>query len=109
MTEHSTTLSIIDESTLQALSAITDRTRLQILLLLGQECRMCVGDIASHFRISRPAISHHLKVLKINGLVQNEKVGQAIYYWVNAGNMVAILRGLADALEECCSPTDEST
>ncbi len=109
MTEPNVTLSIVDESTLQALSAIADRTRLQILLLLGQECRMCVGDIASHFRISRPAISHHLKVLKTNGLVQNEKVGQEVFYWVDAGNMVAILRGLADALEQCCSPTAAST
>ena len=108
MTERNETLSIVDESTLQAISAIADRTRLQILLLLGQKCRMCVGDIAGHFRISRPAISHHLKVLKTNGLVQSEKVGQEVYYWVNAGDMVVILRGLADALEQCCSPTDEA-
>ena len=107
MTESDATLSLVDESTLQAISAVADRTRIQILLLLGQECRMCVGDIASHFHISRPAISHHLKVLKNSGIVQSEKVGQEVYYWVDADRLVAMLRGLADMLEQFCS-IDES-
>ncbi len=55
---------LIDEAMLQAMSAVTDRTRLEILFLVGEQGRMCVGDIAGQFRISRPAISHHLKVLK---------------------------------------------
>lgn len=92
----------LDEATLQTLSAAADRTRLQILFLLGEQGRLCVGDIAGHFRISRPAISHHLKVLKTSRVVKSEKVGQEVFYWVDIGELVTLLRGLADTLEQCC-------
>ncbi len=92
----------IDERALQSIAAITERTRLQILFLLGEQGRMCVGDLAGHFRISRPAVSHHLKILKDNGLVLAEKAGQETFYSVNTGHLAAMLRRLADALEECC-------
>lgn len=94
----------IDDKTLQAFSAVTEPTRLQILLLLGEKGRLCVGEIAGHFRISRPAVSHHLKILKDNGLVLGEKSGQEIYYTVDIGNLVAKLRVFTDSLERCCPP-----
>lgn len=96
----------IDEATLQALSAVTDHTRLQILFLLGEHGRMCVGDIAGRFRITRPAISHHLKILKTNGLVQSEKVGQEVFYGVDVSHLAGMLRDMADALEQCCPAVD---
>lgn len=92
----------LDATTLKALAALADRTRLQILFLLGEKGRLCVGDIAANFHISRPAISHHLKVLKDVGVLESEKVGQEVYYWVDCRNLVAMLRGLADTLESRC-------
>lgn len=92
----------IPEQSLEALAAITDPTRLQILLLLGQHGRMRVGDIAEQFEISRPAISHHLKVLKVAGLVKNQREGQEIKYWVDIQDIARELRMLADFLENCC-------
>jgi len=95
-------LAVVDDPTLEMISALSDRTRLQILFLLGERGRTCVGDIAHHFQISRPAISHHLKILKRSRIVRNEKVGQEVYYWVNVDGLVGMLRGLADTLEQCC-------
>ena len=97
-----TCLAVVDDSTLDTISALADRTRLQILFLLGERGRMCVNDIADHFRISRPAISHHLKILRRSHIVQNEKVGQEVYYSMDIGGLAGRLRGLADTLEECC-------
>lgn len=94
----------IDDKTLQAFAAVTEPTRLQILLLLGEKGRLCVGDIASQFRISRPAVSHHLKILKDNHLVLGEKAGQEVYYTVDIGQLVSKLRLFADSLERCCPP-----
>ena len=79
------------------LSAIGEPMRLQILYLLGDQGRRNVGDIASQFRLSRPAISHHLKVLKDAGVLASEKVGQEVYYWLERERIVATLRALADA------------
>ncbi|MCB9102121.1 MAG: winged helix-turn-helix transcriptional regulator [Anaerolineales bacterium] len=56
-------------------TAMGDPIRLQIVLLLRDQ-PLNVGDIANQFNISRPAISHHLKVLKEAKVVQSEKAGQ---------------------------------
>ncbi len=95
----------IDPKMLQACAAVTEPTRLKILFLLGEKGRLCVGEIASHFRISRPAVSHHLKILKDNDLVLGEKSGQEVYYTVAISTLVGKLRVLADTLEQCC-PTE---
>lgn len=80
------------------LTAIGDPMRLQILFVL-QGDRLNVSQIAAQFKISRPAISHHLKVLKDAGIVQSEKVGQEVFYWIDKKYIVGELRKLADILE----------
>lgn len=80
------------------LTAIGDPIRLQILFVL-QGDRLNVSEIAAQFKLSRPAISHHLKVLKDAAIVQSEKVGQEVFYWVDKKYIVGELRKLADILE----------
>lgn len=96
------TVSSVDERMLEAVLAIADRTRFEIMMLLGRGGRTCVGDIAAQFKISRPAISHHLKVLRTSGLVKAEKVGQEVYYSLDRAAVVRVLRTIADAIEGCC-------
>lgn len=102
--EHHAGVSGIDEHALQAVLAAVEPTRLKILFLLGSRKRLCVGDIAKGFKISRPAISHHLKVLKHSGLVQTEREGQEIYYAVSMDRIIDTLRALAGSMERCCAP-----
>jgi ArsR family transcriptional regulator, arsenate/arsenite/antimonite-responsive transcriptional repressor len=80
-------------------TAIGDPVRLELLSLLFHKGRSNVGDIASNFRLSRPAISHHLKVLKEAGVVDYEKVGQEGFYWLNRSHVVSRLREIADGIE----------
>ena len=56
--------------------AIADPTRRQILSLLRQR-RCSVGEIAGNFRVSRPAISKHIRLLRRAGLVLSESQGTA--------------------------------
>lgn len=90
------------QKALEAVLATTEPNRLQILFLLGQQGPMCVNDIAERFKISRPAVSHHLKILKMYGVVETTREGREIYYRVCIGSCVETLRALADALEKCC-------
>lgn len=62
--------------------AINDPTRREILELL-KEKDLNAGEIADHFNISKPSISHHLDLLKQADLVISEKNGQFIYYSLN--------------------------
>jgi DNA-binding transcriptional ArsR family regulator len=63
----------------QALEALADPTRRQIVELLAERERDA-GEIASHFRVSRPAVSRHLRVLREHGLVQSRSVAQRRVY-----------------------------
>lgn len=62
-----------------AFKALADPTRRKILQLL-KEKSMSAGDVAEHFQISKPSISHHLNILKQAGLVLDERQGQNIIY-----------------------------
>ena len=63
--------------------ALSDPTRREILTILrtGQQP---VGKIAENFRISRPAISKHLRLLHAAGLVHTRKLGTASLCTLNA-------------------------
>lgn len=62
--------------------ALADGTRRRILELL-REKDLTAGEIAEHFPISKPSISHHLNILKQAGLVSDERRGQNIVYSLN--------------------------
>ncbi len=62
--------------------ALSDPSRRKILQLLRTQ-DMTAGEIANHFSISKPSISHHLSILKQADLVQDEREGQNIIYSLN--------------------------
>lgn len=59
--------------------AISDPTRREILRLLNER-EMSVGALASHFPVTRPAVSQHLGILRDAGLVEDRKEGRMRYY-----------------------------
>jgi ArsR family transcriptional regulator len=63
--------------------ALGDPNRRKVVRLLVQN-DMTAGEIAEHFNMTKPTISHHLSVLKQAGIVSDEKQGQYIYYSLNA-------------------------
>ncbi len=62
--------------------ALSDPTRREILQLL-KKGDLNAGQIASAFPIGKPAISHHLGILKAADLVAAERSGQNIVYSLN--------------------------
>ncbi len=86
------------DEVIRFLAAAADPVRLEIVFMLAEQGRMNVGEIAGHFRQSRPAISHHLKVLKDAGLLRSEKQGQEIGYWLDHDRVIAGLQELIDEL-----------
>jgi len=62
-----------------ALRAIAEPRRRRILQLVGGR-ELSAGEIASHFDVTRPAISQHLGVLKEAGLVDERRNGTQRLY-----------------------------
>jgi DNA-binding transcriptional ArsR family regulator len=75
--------------------AIADPTRRDILALLRTR-RCSVGELAGNFRVSRPAISKHLRLLRAVGLVVTKNEGTARICRLNPAPLRAVGHWLAD-------------
>jgi DNA-binding transcriptional ArsR family regulator len=78
------------------LFALADTTRRQVFQCLASGPKS-VGEIASRFTVSRPAISQHLGVLKAAQLVSEERIGTSRIYRLNAEGLLE-LRAWLDAI-----------
>ncbi|OBI33442.1 transcriptional regulator [Mycobacterium sp. E1386] len=64
--------------------ALGDPVRLRLLSLIASHPggEACVCEISATFDLSQPTISHHLKLLRSAGLLDCERRGTWVYYWV---------------------------
>lgn len=75
------------KGTRKILTALGDEMRQHLILVMMQsgECTgMRVNDIADKTRLSRPAVSHHLQILKDAGIVKMRREGTKNYYYFDA-------------------------
>jgi ArsR family transcriptional regulator len=82
--------------------ALSDPARQDIILLLAENEALTVNEITEHSSLSRPAISHHLKILRDNRLVSIEQKGTQRYYSLSIEASVALLKELIQTVEETC-------
>ena len=61
-----------------------------------------VSEIACCLPIDMSVVSRHLRQLKDAGILECEKQGKEVLYSVQYQSIVKMLRGLADAIDECC-------
>ena len=99
--------------TQKILSALGDEMRQHLILVMlnGGDCSgMRVGDIADQTRLSRPAVSHHLQILKDAGIVKMRREGTRNYYYFSEETeaMDALIAMLAHAREIMRSLPDRS-
>ncbi|OIP78516.1 MAG: hypothetical protein AUK16_00105 [Parcubacteria group bacterium CG2_30_44_11] len=57
-----------------------DKSRYRIVKVLTEEGELCVSDLAAVLDASMSAISQHLRVLEMSGLVAGERMGQMMCY-----------------------------
>ena len=83
--------------------ALGDETRQQIfaVLLQNDTIGMRVPEITRCTHLSRPAVSHHLQVLKDAGLIGMHRAGTMNYYYADAGSGCwSGLKALVDHVNE---------
>ena len=61
------------------LKQVSDPTRLQVIRLLS-EGESHVGGLCSQFKMSQPAVSHHLAILLVGGIVDRRRQGKNNFY-----------------------------
>jgi ArsR family transcriptional regulator, arsenate/arsenite/antimonite-responsive transcriptional repressor len=67
----------------QLFKLLADETRLRILDMLGARKELCVRDLWERLGQSQPAVSHHLGLLRMAGLVDTRHEGKHIYYRID--------------------------
>jgi ArsR family transcriptional regulator, arsenate/arsenite/antimonite-responsive transcriptional repressor len=63
--------------------ALGDEHRQRILLTFETGEHLNVGQIVEVSTLSRSAVSHHLKILREAGVLDSEKIGKEVYFWLN--------------------------
>jgi len=77
---------------------------------IGNDCRYAlvqalikdpktVSELVAAVKMTQPAVSQHLKILKETGLVTDERQGQTIVYSLNTEYMLKLLSALAKDVE----------
>ncbi len=91
------------QDTSEILNAICDENRQKILLVLLDNCTkggIRVEDIAKRVNLSRPAVSHHLKLLKDRNIVSIRKEGTKNFYHITGSKQILKLKTLISSIEE---------
>lgn len=83
-------------------NALSDPARQDIILLLAEREPLSVNEIAEHSNLSRPAISHHLKIMRDIHLVNIEQKGTQRYYSLSLDQSVLQLKQLIKIVENEC-------
>lgn len=81
------------------LGILADPTRLRILALLAVGER-CVGDIAQLLEMNESAVSHQLRLLRTNRLVDYRKQGRHAFYRLEDDHVLSFYRAVAEHLAE---------
>lgn len=84
------------------LMAIGDETRqLIIIALIDAGCLGTrVGEIKEKTHLSRPAVSHHLKILKETQIVNVNKIGTKNYYYLAPATKLMLIKKLMNDIED---------
>ena len=81
-----------------AFAALAHPLRRKLLRRLQREGELSAGELAEGIDVSKPTLSHHLKLLTGAGLVDRERRGSFIYYRLNQSLVEEVVQHVYDLL-----------
>lgn len=90
--------------------ALGDKYRQQLIVDIIEAGKngINVTNLSAKSKLSRPAISHHLKVLRENKIIVPHKVGTQIFYKINLSNKFTVLRDLINSTLSVINKIEEA-
>jgi ArsR family transcriptional regulator len=96
---------LTERSCAELFKALADETRLKILHALFERDQ-CVTELMEALRLPQSHVSHHLKILKVAGLVEASREGQKMCYALHPKVRDNLSKTKAEALDlGCCAVT----
>ena len=84
----------LERELVQVFKLLSDETRLRILLYLARESELHVTALCDKLGQSQPAVSHHLALLRVAGLIEARRDGKHNYYSVRQSHFHRIIEEL---------------
>lgn len=80
--------------------ALGDEQRQRILLAFDKDERLNILQIAEHSKLSRTAVTHHLKTLQHSGALNSEKIGKEVFFWVNKSQITSAIENVLNYIQQ---------
>jgi len=93
----------------QIFKLLADESRLRLVLALAEEGEMNVSTLCGMLHTKQPAVSHHLKLLNLSGLVEFRRDGKHNYYRLESELVAGLLQYLSSETAHDCpaAPVDQ--
>ena len=82
---------------------LSDSSRVRIFWILCH-CEECVVNLSAMVGMSSPAVSHHLKQLRLSGLVVSHRKGKEVYYKAAGTKQAQFLHEMVEKLTSISCP-----
>ena len=81
-------------------NALGDEHRQRLLLTFEPGERLTAGQLAEVSTLSRPTVSHHLKILREAGVLRHERQGKEIFFWIDKTYLNDSLQAVLSYLQD---------
>ncbi len=88
----------LEKDLVQIFKLLSDETRLRVLLYLAREGELHVTALCDKLGQSQPAVSHHLALLRVAGLIEARRDGKHNYYSVRSKHFHRIMEELFSSI-----------
>ena len=78
----------------QVFKLLADETRLRILIYLAREGELNVTELCERLGQSQPAVSHHLALMRVAGIIEPRRAGKHNYYSVREEHFQELMHNL---------------
>jgi ArsR family transcriptional regulator len=82
----------LERDIIQVFKLLADETRLRIIVYLLREGELHVTAMCERLRQSQPAVSHHLALLRVAGVIEARRDGKHNFYSIRAKRFRQLLK-----------------
>jgi ArsR family transcriptional regulator len=88
----------LEKDLVQVFKLLSDETRLRILMYLLREGELHVTALCERLGQSQPAVSHHLALLRVAGLIEPRRDGKHNFYSIKSKHFHRIIAELFNSM-----------
>jgi len=87
----------LERDLVQVFKLLSDETRLRILLYLAREGELHVTALCDRLGQSQPAVSHHLALLRVAGIIEARRDGKHNFYSVRTKHFHRLMKDIIES------------